>query len=541
MTPFADVVITFPSQNDLRTPHVIFGWYHTQVYLRHGSRSKGPKSDGSPGSLIVERPNIYLPNLHIVHHCFHNSQHFDCYSTIRMPTFRATALATLVRSYERARAAFVVDQILDNDGLDVHSLSFLTYLHYKAKLDFCKQCRYLVDRKVRKSSINIFDADLKDDDTAGMNWMSDEEFKRKYRTSREHLDIITERIKGDDIFKKGSRGPSQIPVKHQLMIFLHFVGHEGMSNHTQRDTFRIGAGSFEICRSRVVKALCARRDEYIRWPDEGERKEIAARIEAQFLFPHCVGMMDGTLAELGIAPKCVDKADYSGRKFGYSLTINVINDDKRRIRAYLSGFPGCSHDNRVWKHMDLFQTPERFFTDLEYVLCDTAYEPSQHAIPAYKSLTGFRQDEDEQLFNTALARPRVISEHVMGMWKGRFPWLKKMRMLLTNDIKSLKRIMMYIDSTVILHNMLIDLGDDSDKDADWNEDDETLTDIDDAGRIPEEEVLWLPVPAGAPKDTRREQLKNLIREKYVPQYRFHALERDNSFSSAEYESSTGVF
>ena len=160
-----------------------------------------------------------------------------------------------------------------------------------------------MDRKYRKSTFNIFDGDLKYDGTAGMNWMTDEEFKRKYRMSREHLDIITERIKDNNIFKKGSRGPSQLPVKHQLMIFLHFVGHEGQNNHTQRDTFRIGAGSFELCRSRVVKALCALRDEYIRWPDEEERKEIAARIGAQFLFPHCIGLVDGTLAELGIAPK----------------------------------------------------------------------------------------------------------------------------------------------------------------------------------------------------------------------------------------------
>ena len=78
-----------------------------------------------------------------------------------MPSFRATALDTLVRSYERARAAFVVDQILDDDDLDVDSLSFLTYLHYKWKLDYFKQRRYLVDRKNRKSTFNIFDGDLK--------------------------------------------------------------------------------------------------------------------------------------------------------------------------------------------------------------------------------------------------------------------------------------------------------------------------------------------------------------------------------------------
>jgi hypothetical protein len=43
--------------------------------------------------------------------------------------------------------------------------------------------------------------------------------------------------------------------------------------------------------------------------------------------------------------------EYHGRKYAYSLTINVINDDHRRIHAYVAGFPGSTHDNRVWKHM----------------------------------------------------------------------------------------------------------------------------------------------------------------------------------------------
>ena len=50
-----------------------------------------------------------------------------------------------------------------------------------------------------------------------------------------------------------------------------------------------------------MKALVSMREEYIRWPDKEERKEIAARIESEFVFPNCVGMMDGTLAELAIA------------------------------------------------------------------------------------------------------------------------------------------------------------------------------------------------------------------------------------------------
>ena len=121
----------------------------------------------------------------------------------------------------------------------------------------------------------------------------------------------------------------------------------------------------------------------------------------------------------------------------------------------------------------------------------------------------------------------------MGMWKGQFPWLRKIRMIINNNPKSLKRILLYIDASIILHNMLIELGDDSDEGVDWNVDNEVLTDIDDAGCIPEEDVLHLPVPIGDPKGTRWKQLKNLMREKYVPTFNFRRRDRESSMDEGE--------
>jgi len=263
--------------------------------------------------------------------------------------------------------------------------------------------------------------------------------RKKYRMSRRLLDEVTKRIQDNDVFTEQNKGPNQREVKHQLMVLLQFLGKEGECNASQRNTFKISAGSCQKYRERAVEALVSIRDDYIKWPDEKERKEIAKRIENEFTLPNCVSLMDGTLANLAITPRSSDKSDYKGRKYGYTLTIMVINDDKRVIRAYLSGFPGSSHDNRVWSNMDHCQNPHKYFLKHEYILCDTAFVPSDHAIPAYKCEPGFLQDPDEQRFNTALASPRVISEHCMGIWKGRFPWLRNIRMIITDDPKSLKK------------------------------------------------------------------------------------------------------
>ena len=47
-----------------------------------------------------------------------------------------------------------------------------------------------------------------------------------------------------------------------------------------------------------------------------------------------------------------------------------------------------------------------------------------------------------------------------------------------------------------------------------------FSDMDDAGRAPEEDVLYSPVPCGAAKGTRREQLKNYMPEKWVPKRKY---------------------
>jgi hypothetical protein len=281
--------------------------------------------------------------------------------------------------------------------------------------------------------------------------LNNSEFKRKYRVTRATLDKITAAIETNEVFAEGTRGRKQIPVKHQLMVLLHFLGKEGESNESQRQTFKNSYGVNKEYRDRVVEALVALRRQYIRWPDKEERKEIASRIEKLFHFPNCIGFMDGTLLPLGLTPSSDDAADYHGRKFPYSLTVLVINDDKRRIRAYLSGFPGSTHDNRLWRNKKQNQLSTQYFSTSEYLLCDTAFEASDVCIPAYKTDAGFYVDQDKVRFNDALSPPRVITEHTMGLWKGRLPWLRNIRMRITNNPNSLKKILMYIDTTIVLH------------------------------------------------------------------------------------------
>jgi hypothetical protein len=84
---------------------------------------------------------------------------------------------------------------------------------------------------------------------------------------------------------------------------------------------------------------------------------------------------------------------------------------------------------------------------------------------------------EHERFNTLMSKPRVISEHCIGLLKGRFPWLREIRVMI-NSKNDLKRILAYVDVCVILHNLLVK----SQVPEDWEDDD--FSDIDDPTRVP---------------------------------------------------------
>lgn len=355
--------------------------------------------------------------------------------------------------------------------------------------------RYLFQRsKYRKGRPERFSDDLEEEedeestnelDEAETNlpWLTDDEFLSKYRMSRDSFYKIHEMIKDHPIFQ--SRSKKQAPALHQLMVFLKYVGTEGngASNSNQRQTFGISYGSAQKYRQRVTTAIRSYSEEYVYWPDEEERDKIIGReINRLFNFPHCVGIADGTLFPLAFEPETVDAPDYSGRKYGYSLSTMIICDHNRRVRHYLAGYPGQAHDNRIFKDTLLATKSGEYFDQRQYLLGDSAFENQWFMVSAYKKLPGRDLPRNEELFNEKMSSLRVISEHCIGMLKGRFPWLRQIRLLITEDDKSLKEILELIDgATITLHNILVSLAEEEVEE--WIDLDD-FSDMDDPKRVP---------------------------------------------------------
>ena len=131
-------------------------------------------------------------------------------------------------------------------------------------------------------------------------WLSETEFIVKY--SIVCLVIISSFLSKRSRTMKSSKHRKEDAHRLRLRInlcvfFFTLVGTEGggSRNEFQRAIFGIGRGTVEIYRSRVATAICSLRDEYVFWPDEEERNEIANRIMRDYGIPNTVGIADGTL------------------------------------------------------------------------------------------------------------------------------------------------------------------------------------------------------------------------------------------------------
>ena len=182
----------------------------------------------------------------------------------------------------------------------------------------------------------------------------------------------------------------------------------------------------------------------------------------------------------------------------------VVCDDRRLIRYYLAGWPSSCHDNRIFRNSRVAASPHRYFHHRQCILGDSAFEASWYVVPAYKKPQGHSIPREHENFNACLSTARIISEHTIGVWKARFPWLRNIPMLVTDVPESTWRIVKLIKCTVILHNFLISEKEPEVPDE-WLEDDDT-------SHLNETDELDAFIPPDSPNNLRQTQLMTYVNE-----------------------------
>lgn len=305
----------------------------------------------------------------------------------------------------------------------------------------------------------------------------------------------------------------QAAVAHQLLIFLYVLGASGSdANYKKVGTrFKIGHGTIQLYVERCTKAVLSLLEaDSVNWPDAADRKTIAKRIQAKYGFPNCIGFLDGTILPLEFKPSLYGE-EYWHRKGGWAVHCLIICDDETHILDFLAGWPASVHDNRVWSNTEACKNYHIFFSRLQYLLADSAFTSGVHCISAFKKLRGVNTlPEDQELFNTLLARARIKVEHCIGLLKNRFPCLRNLRTKI-KDVASMKNIIDKIRVCIVLHNMLVGSTYPKEWERRNEEDDEMVIDaaIDDADMEYEEGYVPLDVDNGG-KYRRDEMMRYMI-------------------------------
>jgi hypothetical protein len=337
---------------------------------------------------------------------------------------------------------------------------------------------------------------------------NDEEFLYNFRITRESFFLLLEEMEKTKAFKK-CRQKGQRPVAFQLLVFLWRIGKEGSGGGTMSVSsyFGIGKGSVVNYVRRCVKALHELKEHVVYWPDNEEREMMKTRLTA-YGFRHCIGIIDGTLIVLDSRPEKFGECYYS-RKSCYALNVLIVCDDRKRITYYYAGWPGSTHDNRVFRNSKLFRNRNDFFNFAEYLLGDSAYSQSSIMVQAFKKHSkNAHLPRDLHKFNTLLAQVRIASEHCIGILKGRFQCLKKINIKVKEGKKEIKEIVDIVGACAVLHNLLINYDED-DIPHEWYCD---MTDnIDWAGYDEEEEDI-------SPVDTEEADRRSFVFNSIVHNY-----------------------
>ena len=133
----------------------------------------------------------------------------------------------------------------------------------------------------------------------------------------------------------------------------------------------------------------------------------------------------------------------------------IVCDDQRRVIYYNAGWPGSTHDNRVFRNTQLYMDRGEYFSPKEYLLGDSAYSASPIMVQSFKKQSAQADlPPNNEFFNTQLAQVRIVSEHCIGILKGCFTCLKRNNIKLKDSKKEVKELVELIGACIVLYAVL---------------------------------------------------------------------------------------
>lgn len=200
--------------------------------------------------------------------------------------------------------------------------------------------------------------------------------------------------------------------------------------------------------------MCQKINDFIYWPRGNDMIQNKIKFEKlrKIIFPGVVGCIDGTY--IPIKGKKSEQISYCTRKKFPAMILQAICDSEYKFIDIFVGWPGSSHDARVWRNSPIYHKisndSSMIPTDC-HLLGDSAYPLDSYLMVPYKD-NGFLTTK-QKFFNKRLSSTRSVIEQTFGLLKCRFRRLKYL------DAIHMERITKVIVTACILHNICISASD----------------------------------------------------------------------------------
>ncbi|OXB33502.1 hypothetical protein J007_06852 [Cryptococcus neoformans] len=160
--------------------------------------------------------------------------------------------------------------------------------------------------------------------------------------------------------------------------------------------------------------------------------------------------MDGRHVHFKMRPSLDDSETFRCHHYTYGTNVLVIADHLCRFRLDQIGFPGSASDSCIQGNLKMFQKQEQYFSANEYILADVGFTNDIELPPCIGGQGSSR--------GSTWRLPRAKVECTFGIWKNRFPATQRSRTHLRNS-KDQRRLHAMIISSMVLHNLLVTIGD----------------------------------------------------------------------------------
>ena len=323
--------------------------------------------------------------------------------------------------------------------------------------EIIKKQRYLTFR------INVFK----------FNWIMkvlsryfDFRFRKFVRMNRDIFKQMLHIIEDDLVFYN-EFNVFQVSIWQQFLIALHKLNHDDIDVDYSNvvNTWEKFENFIYKCTQRMMLVLFKKKNQYIVWSDEKQRKRENMINDVRANFIDCVEKLNES--DIVFIKKSDDKYDneiFFNKKKRYVMNLLNVCDFKKMFTYMLNDWSNSQHDVRVFVDFVINKKFEKFFDKKEYLLIDNVYVNVKHVISFYKTSTTFKKIN--RRFNRKLFNIRIDIEHAFDMFKNRWINLIEFRLCLYNE-NQYEYVVKWIIVCVVLHNVLLTLKNSWSKTDDW--------------------------------------------------------------------------